>query len=58
MKFLGRSLARHPTWLLWAEWIVSAVCPGSTRWRDIGAEIDRRGSAVKRRDGGMVDRDE
>ena len=58
MNALGYPLVRHPTWLLWVEWVVSTVCPGSTRWQAIGVEIERRGLAVNERDGGMVDRDE
>lgn len=40
-------------WILWPWWFASLLWPNSSRWRDIGAELDRRSPAVIKRDGGF-----
>lgn len=46
---------KYSTPRLWVMWVLGLVWPGSDRWRAIGAEIERRGPAVVKRDGGFPD---
>ena len=41
--------------MLWPWWFASLLWPGSSRWRDIGVELDRRSPAVIKRDGGFLE---